>query len=111
MRLKISIGLLLLFFMACKQEKNNDPKINHLIDFKELVSIFEKPNTKIIDFRKSKYYAEGHIQGALNIWRSDIENTDFPYGGMMATKKTVEKLFSSLGIQQNDLLVVYDDKE
>ena len=67
------------------------------------------PNTKIIDFRKREDFEDEHLQNAINIWRTDIEDTSLPYKGMMATKEQIEKLFSKLGIAATDTLVVYDD--
>jgi thiosulfate/3-mercaptopyruvate sulfurtransferase len=82
----------------------------YIIEAEELIHLYKNNNIKIIDFRKEKNYLEGHITGALNIWRTDIEDTSYPYGGMMATKKSLEKLFSNLGISNKDQLIVYDDR-
>jgi len=117
MNWKISI-LILFVFASCKDEKSvsssgsiekESTQVSYLIEAEEFQKIIHQPNIKIIDFRKSKYYNESHIKGALNIWRTDIEDTSFPYKGMMATKVQIEKLFSSLGIKNDDTLVIYDD--
>ncbi len=118
MNWKISILILLIFSSSCKDEKlvdNSVPiekefdKVSYIIEAEEFYKIINHPNIKIIDFRKSKFYDEAHIKNALNIWRTDIEDSSFPYKGMMATKTQIEKLFSSLGITNNDTLVIYDD--
>ncbi|MBQ0732922.1 sulfurtransferase [Aquimarina celericrescens] len=82
----------------------------HLIEAEELLALYKQEHIKIIDFRKVTAYAKAHINGALNIWRTDIEDTTYPYKGMMAKKDSIEALFSRLGIKNEDLLVVYDDK-
>ncbi len=82
----------------------------HLIEVEELVQIIHNKQVKVIDFRKTKAYDKEHLEGAINIWRSDIESHTFPYKGMIAQKDSLEALFSKLGIKQEDLLVVYDDK-
>ena len=81
-----------------------------LIEVSYLMDQRENVDFKIIDFRLPEAYLEGHIPGAINIWRSDLEDKAYPYGGMKPSKKQIEKLFSSLGIENNDILVVYDDK-
>ncbi|MBQ4819655.1 sulfurtransferase [Aquimarina sp. MMG016] len=82
----------------------------HIIEAEELLSISKQKHIKIIDFRKSKIYNKAHINGALNIWRTDIENNSYPYKGMMAKKEQIETLFSKLGIKNEDTLIVYDDR-
>jgi thiosulfate/3-mercaptopyruvate sulfurtransferase len=82
----------------------------HLIEAEELVSVSKQECIKIIDFRKAKDYAKNHINGAINIWRTDIEDSSYPYNGMMAKKERIEQLFSKLGVKNTDTLIVYDDK-
>lgn len=82
----------------------------HLIEAEELVSLSKQQHIKIIDFRKAKDYAKNHINGAINIWRADIEDSSYPYNGMMAKKERIEQLFSRLGVKNNDTLIVYDDR-
>jgi len=116
---RISIMFLVLAFSACKDKGGNKvvniekdiekTEINYLIEVDELQKIAKEPNIKILDFRKSNFYANEHIEGAINIWRTDIENTSYPYNGMMAGKEQMETLFSGLGINTNDTVVIYDD--
>lgn len=119
MNWRISMLWLSLAFMGCKQntpgvvsvlsEDHTLASINYLIEAEELTEIIHKPNVKIIDFRKEKYFSEGHLSGALNIWRTDIEDSTLPYAGIMAPKEQIEALFSSLGIETEDTLIIYDD--
>ncbi|TVZ27141.1 thiosulfate/3-mercaptopyruvate sulfurtransferase [Gillisia sp. Hel_I_86] len=124
---RISLLCCLLAFSSCKEEKKNkvevtkneeanlnisdedDSKINYLIEVDELLKIANEPNIKILDFRKSEFYANEHIEGAMNIWRTDIEDASYPYKGMMAGKKQMETLFSGLGINTKDTIIIYDD--
>ncbi len=82
----------------------------YIIEAEALKRIANSENVKIIDFRKPEAYWEGHIDGAINIWRNDIEDEMYPYKGMMAKKDSVAWLFSNLGITNNDQLIVYDDR-
>jgi len=115
--------LLSLSIVSCndKDSKNKYPLVgeevvinaeetsSYLIETDDLLSIFKNDNIKIIDFRKPEFYNQEHIRGAINIWRTDIEDSSYSYGGMMASKEQLEALFSNLGIQNNDTLIIYDD--
>ena len=81
----------------------------HLIEAEGLMTISKNENIKIIDFRKEEEYLKGHIPNAINIWRSDIEDKTYPYKGMSADSATIEKLLQQLGIDENDIVIVYDD--
>ncbi|MDH7445141.1 sulfurtransferase [Aquimarina sp. 2201CG14-23] len=121
---KNSISLLLIALLfSCNNNNNSNVETKdvpvevksyvstkHIIEAEELFKISKKNSVKIIDFRRPKKYTEKHIEGALNIWRTDIEDTSYPYGGMMAKKDEIETLFSALGIRNSDQVVVYDDR-
>ena len=97
---------------SCKKEETGtflqEPE-SYLIEFDEFKTIASQEHVKVIDFRKPDLYKKGHIQDALNVWRSDIEDPNHPYKGVMACRVRLEKLFSKLGIRNGDLLIVYDD--
>ena len=99
--------LAIVLFIGCA--KNEIPK-EYLIEIDEFKELSKKSNVKIIDFRKLAAYNNGHIKNSINIWRSDIEDHSFPYGGMKASKKQLETLFSNLGIDNDDTLIIFDDK-
>lgn len=65
---------------------------------------------KLIDLRKPEEFKQGHIPEAQNVWRTDITDTNYPYGGMMPTQLHMELLLSSLGIETSDTIVIYDEK-
>ncbi len=123
MNWKSSISLLttVLLLVACdfgdskKTSEAEAPKqgyqnTSHIIEAEELTQQINDPTLKVIDFRKKESYDQGHLPGALNIWRPDIEDTSYDYGGMMAPASQIEVLFSNLGIKTEDTLVVYDDR-
>jgi thiosulfate/3-mercaptopyruvate sulfurtransferase len=85
-------------------------KETYLIEASELKTVIDQPNIKIIDFRKKEDYNKKHINGALHLSRSDIEDRSYPYNGMMASKFQIDTLFSNLGINTNDTIVIYDDE-
>lgn len=117
---RIRIVLIILCFSSCKDDKtittvntqNQSLKsfeTNYLIEVDELLKIANDTHIKILDFRKANIYKEEHIEGALNIWRSDIEDSSYSYKGMMAGKDQIETLFSNLGISTGDTIIIYDD--
>ncbi|TBN04004.1 sulfurtransferase [Hyunsoonleella flava] len=92
-----------------KNDIVEDVKTKYLIETDELKAIAHQPNIKIIDFRKKEIYEKEHIVGALNLWRTDIEDAAYPYEGIMASKTQIETLFGKLGIKTEDTIIVYDD--
>lgn len=122
MNYRISIYIVLIFTLfSCKEiteskailqpeDSSGYHSTQHLIEAEELQSISQDDNIIVIDFRKSEEYKKGHIPNALNLWRSDIENKTYPYKGIIADQKKVEKVLSSLGIQQDDIIIIYDDR-
>ncbi len=114
-RNKIGLVLLLLFFLSCKERRQpladtEQIKLPPLVEVMDLQHKMTDTELMIIDMRKPEFYHQGHIEGAVNIWRDQIEDTNYPYGGMMATKDSIEKLFGGLGISNNHNLVIYDDR-
>lgn len=112
MNWKISFILIIASILACKQNKdikNDFIEVSYLIESDELKAIAKQPNIKIIDFRKKEIYKKEHIVDALNIWRTDIEDSTYDYKGIMASKTQIETLFGKLGIKTEDTIIVYDD--
>ncbi|WP_303317574.1 sulfurtransferase [Flavivirga abyssicola] len=121
---KNKIVILFLCFVSCKKESKTQLKevskgnlspntsyysTKHLVECEDLMGLQTSSNIKIIDFRKPEAFLKEHLVNAINIWRTDIEDTSFPYKGVMASRSKIEALFSRLGIKQEDQLVVYDD--
>ena len=112
MNWRISIILFVLAVSACKQEASVNIDVaeaSYLIEVDDLKTLIQQPNIKILDFRTKDHYEKEHIMGALNIWRTDIEDTSIPYKGIMASRAQIEKLFGKLGIKSNDSIIIYDD--
>ena len=62
----------------------------------------------LVDVSRDAQYAEGHLPGAHQIWRTDIESTEYPFGGMAASREVVAELLDSLGVKTGQQVVVYD---
>lgn len=89
---------------------HSEDKNKYLIEAEDLAAIMDQDSVVIIDMRKSEAYEQGHIKGAFNIWRSNIQQDSVPYSGMIASKQKIEKLLGNLGIAEDAFLVLYDDK-
>ena len=104
------------FVIGCNQQPKKSLVITsetvtpHLIEASEVLDSNESDDLVLIDFRKPALYAEGHIQDALNIWRTDIQDNSHPVKGVRSSKKDLEALLGSLGIRNNQKLVIYDDR-
>ncbi|SJZ37482.1 rhodanese-like domain-containing protein [Selenihalanaerobacter shriftii] len=81
-----------------------------LISAEDLQDIKDKDDVVVVDFRHIAKYKLGHVPGAVNVYRSDEENPNAEYGGMRATPKQMEKMLQSRGINNGDLIVIYDDR-
>jgi thiosulfate/3-mercaptopyruvate sulfurtransferase len=83
----------------------------HLITIEEAIAGHAAGRDWVwIDIRKAENFAEGHVQGAHNIWRDDIQNMDTSYEGLMAGREQMEALMQKLGVNTGDTILIYDDK-
>lgn len=111
MNWKISVLILSFLSISCQQKKENSiaDYEGYLISAQEFLAVDTSENLKILDFRKKEVYAKGHVPNAIQIWRNDIQNPNYNYGGMMPSPEQLESLFSRFGITNEDTLVIYDD--
>jgi thiosulfate/3-mercaptopyruvate sulfurtransferase len=65
-------------------------------------------NTVLIDVRKPADYAAGHLAGALQLWRTDLEITAYPYAGMAIGKDELAALLRDKGVAAGSQMVIYD---
>lgn len=82
-----------------------------IIQPEELKALIEKkdPVIRIIDVREKLQYLTGHLPGAVQVWRSDIEDKNHPLPGMMASHPQIEELMRTLGISGKNTLIIYSD--
>ncbi len=82
-----------------------------LIQPEELKAYIDKkdPDIRIIDVREKPKYLDGHIPGALQVWRPDIVDKNHPLPGMMAPQNQMEELMGRLGVSHKHRLIIYSD--
>lgn len=120
---KSSILVLLLLLASCREKEAAPPaeeipatraegyfNPSALVEASDLMQMLGKEHIKVIDFRNRSDFDNGHIPGALPMWRPDIEDQEGPVPGLMASREAMETLLSGLGISSEDTLVVYDDR-
>ena len=113
-------GLIALVLVSCQEEaqKKQQPlasteyaSTRYLMEAQQLKDQLREPHSfKLIDFRKPEQFEKGHLAGALNVWRTDLADTSYRYGGMMPTKVQLEELLGRLGISPSDTIIIYDDR-
>jgi thiosulfate/3-mercaptopyruvate sulfurtransferase len=76
-------------------------------ELKTLITDKRDPNIRIVDMRDNVQYLTGHIPGAVQIWRPDIEDKKHSLPGMMAPQAQIEEILGSWGVRDKDTLVIY----
>lgn len=64
----------------------------------------------IIDVRPHEEYVQGHIPGAVNFWRTDLEYKDTAYGGLALSRIQFAEKLGAFGITSAHKVVLYDDR-
>jgi thiosulfate/3-mercaptopyruvate sulfurtransferase len=82
-----------------------------IIQPEKLKTLIEKKSTdiRIIDVRDRMTYLTGHIPGAVQLWRPEIEDKNHPLPGTMAPRTQIGELMGHLGVKENETLVIYSD--
>ena len=111
MRLRISLFMIavMLLGLSCKEQLKGSQHGLALLEVEQLPNLPQEEYV-VIDFRKPEAFLKGHIPGAVNLWRSDIEDNTYPFRGMLARKDSIEALMGRLGITNEDQLLLYDDE-
>jgi len=83
-----------------------------LIQPEELKALLDRndPTLKVIDVRHEIKYYLGHIPGAVQVWRHELENKKNPVPGRPITAAQMENLMGRLGISHRDTLIIYSDQ-
>lgn len=109
-KIRVYALLSVVIFTACDDREFISEQAT-ILEFESLEALSnEGENIVFIDLRPAAKFQTGHIPGAVQLWRTDLERTDLPYGGMAIEKSALAELMGSKGISTKDMLVVYDDK-
>lgn len=109
MRLNKYLQLVVLIFTAfgCRDNSSDQAvPTNKLILVEDLMHIKQLPEAYIfVDCRPADDYSQGHIPGAVNIWRNESSDTL----GLLLSMSAIESLLSAKGISPDHKLILYDD--
>jgi thiosulfate/3-mercaptopyruvate sulfurtransferase len=117
MRIKIlTLSILVLILAACSSSANVDNSFESrgYANTDKLVSadwLSENlDNVKIVDVRKEEDYAAGHIPGAIRITPNQVFQWEDENGvkGMLPSADHIAEALSSIGITENDTVILYD---
>jgi len=106
MNYKQLIITLTLFFGVTAFSQTNG--LISVTDFKVLQN--SETSYSLIDLRKSTKFEEGHIEGAINLWRTQIVDSTLEFGGFRISRDTLQALLSKHGVKSNDRIIIYDEK-
>ena len=81
-----------------------------IIEPEELEALLDDPAVVIVDLCKAKQYRKAHIPGAHFVNYPDIVHAEKPMMGLLPSEEQFSRLVSSLGIQADSHVVVYDDE-
>jgi thiosulfate/3-mercaptopyruvate sulfurtransferase len=112
---------LLLLIGSCRQAAKAPPTTDEIADFgdspyllsvDEVAALLQSPEPPLLlEISKAVKFAEGHLPGAVNLWRPDYgDDENFPYGGMRASRDKMARLLGKLGATPDELIVVYCTK-
>jgi len=99
--------------IGCKSDKQDRVIVlsdSPLIESHELKDQLGKAGLHVIDVRHTDAFEQGHIPGALQISRSEIEHTADTLPGMRATAEQMAQLLSNKGVESGNWLFLYDDR-
>lgn len=79
-----------------------------IVEASEVSSLLEGSNVVLVDTRPMPAFRENHISGAVNISRADIVVLQ-PFPNLVAPAEQIERVMGSRGIDNDTLVVAYDD--
>lgn len=98
-------------FGACTAPEAAQDELGPLINMAAFRQMMEQPEPlAIIDVRPHEAYLQGHIPGALNFWRTDLEYKDTAYGGLALSRIQFAEKLGAFGITSAHKVVLYDDQ-
>lgn len=98
--------------IVVSEEKDaSSPTTEYLIEVDSLSNLLETTEkVQLLDVRKPTAYLKGHISGAQNIWRNQLTDSTHDYPGIAIERAKLAETLGELGINSEDLLVLYDGK-
>lgn len=106
----ISIFMVTAFTGCQPVDQSVDRTFSPLIEAIQLSEMIDHDNVKLIDLRPLERYQIGHIPGAIQLWRTDLEDSGHNIQGIRASRAHLQHLLQTKGLNDEDHIVIYDDK-
>lgn len=107
---KLVLGMMLLGSMTALAKDYSQYKSDVLVSAKQAKEIMDtNKNSVVIDIRPAVKYTLGHIPGAFNMWRPDMEPKDKRYGeigGMRASREELAQELSKMGANEDTTIIL-----
>lgn len=108
---KLSVFTLFAALLAACNAPESEAEFSPLIEAEDLFEMAGQAlPIALIDVRPEAQYLAGHLPGAANIWRTDLENKDTLYGGIALSRRLFEQKLGDMGFTGAHKFVLYDDK-
>ncbi len=82
----------------------------YIISARSAIKLMDGNNVVVVDVQNLDAFSKRHIEGAVNISRSDIVISE-PVSNMLLGKEAFEQLMKANGISNESILVIYDNNE
>lgn len=79
----------------------------YIVDAQKALSLVGE-GAVLVDARKAEAYEARHLEGSVNVSRADIVVND-PFPNLVGSREQIESVLGARGIENEDMLVVYDD--
>lgn len=99
--------VLLASLVACAGPTDYRGAVN-IVEATEVTSLIEK-GALVLDARGEEAYQNGHLEGAVCLPPAAL-SLESQIPGLIASKEDVEKKLSEMGIANDSIVLVYDDK-
>ena len=102
------LGGISVLWLSCKQDHPliDLPLTERLVSADLFVKRSLHPDMIFIDCRPSQNFIDGHLPGAINIWRDELTDSI----GLMLPKEQIEHVLGSKGLTSNHTFILYDDR-
>jgi thiosulfate/3-mercaptopyruvate sulfurtransferase len=107
-----TIGLFILFQSVNNGSSYQDSSVgytnsNLLVEPSWLKEHLGDSNIRVVDVRSNSQYSTGHIQGAVNLDYTQLENSSDPSSGVVSPKE-FENIVGAAGISSSTTVILYD---
>jgi thiosulfate/3-mercaptopyruvate sulfurtransferase len=104
--------LLMVAVSSCAERPTTLDTLGPLVTAVELDSLLQiaPADIALIDVRPEEDFLQGHLPGAMHIWRPALAQDGLPHSSITASRAKLEAEFGKIGLRPEAHVVVYDGK-